>query len=119
MTEKQEVEIEIIKQMQAKNDKSLIKNESHLIVGQVKAENITREHTNIASSLSRSIAFNISDERSSKFGYDMLCGLSEGNFLDRLNAWIDWYNNWLQGDTSSVDEERDGVWVPAIPLENI
>ncbi len=78
---------------------------------------IDKESMKKASSLAMSIAQHVSDERSSKFGYDMMCGLVQGDFVDRLNAWIDWYNNHMQGDTSSIDSERDGVWVPAIALK--
>lgn len=76
---------------------------------------ISKEAIEVASKLAQSIAVNISDERSAKFGYDMMKGIISGNYVKRLNAWIEWYNNHMQGDTDSVEEERDGVWVPAIP----
>lgn len=76
---------------------------------------ISKEAIEVASKLAQSIAVNISDERSAKFGYDMMKGMIFGNYVKRLNAWIGWYNNYMQGDTDSVEEERDGVWVPAIP----
>ena len=76
---------------------------------------VSVEAINAASSLAASISVNIDDERAAKFGYDMMKGIVSGNYVKRLNAWIDWYNNYMQGNTDSVDEERDGVWVPAIP----
>jgi hypothetical protein len=78
---------------------------------------IDKETIKIASTLAKDIALQVSDERSSKFGYDMMCGLVQGDFIDRLNAWIDWYNGHLQGNTSAVDANRDGVWVPAIEFK--
>lgn len=76
---------------------------------------INKEAIDAASKLAQSIAVNVSDERSAKFGYDMMKGIISGNYIKRLNAWIDWYNNYMEGNRDSVDEERDGVWVPAIP----
>ena len=76
---------------------------------------ISKEAIEVASKLAQSIAVNISDERSAKFGYDMMKGMLSDNYIKRLNAWIDWYNNYMEGNRDSVDEERDGVWVPAIP----
>ena len=76
---------------------------------------IYKDAVEVASQLAQSIAVNISDERSAKFGYDMMKGIISGNYIKRLNAWIDWYNNYMEGNRDSVDEERDGVWVPAIP----
>ena len=76
---------------------------------------ISKEAIEVALKLAHSIAVNISDERSTKFGYDMMKGMISGNYVKRLNAWIDWYNNYMEGNQDSVDEERDGIWVPAIP----
>lgn len=76
---------------------------------------IYKDAVKVASQLAQSIAVNISDERSAKFGYDMMKGMLSDNYIKRLNAWIDWYNNYMEGNRDSVDEERDGVWVPAIP----
>jgi len=76
---------------------------------------IYKDAVEVASQLAQSIAVNISDERSAKFGYDMMKGMLSDNYIKRLNAWIDWYNNYMEGNRDSVDEERDGVWVPAIP----
>lgn len=58
------------------------------------------------------IATTISDERASKFGYDMLHGLIEGDADERYDAWIDW----MEDPDMGCDTERNGVWVPAIPL---
>lgn len=76
---------------------------------------IYKDAVEVASQLAQSIAVNISDERYAKFGYDMMKGMLSDNYIKRLNAWIDWYNNYMEGNRDSVDEERDGVWVPAIP----
>lgn len=76
---------------------------------------ISAEAIEVASNMAHAIAVNVDDERSAKFGYDMMKGMLSGNYVKRLNAWIDWYNNYMQGNHDSVDEERDGVWVPAIP----
>jgi hypothetical protein len=76
---------------------------------------ISKDAVEVASKLAQSIAVNISDERAAKFGYDMMKGIISGNYTKRLNAWIEWYNNYMEGNRDSVDEERDGVWVPAIP----
>ena len=72
---------------------------------------ISKEAIEVASNLAQSIAVNIDDERSSKFGYDMMKGIIAGNYVKRLNAWIDWYNNYMQGNKDSVDEEAGGAEV--------
>jgi hypothetical protein len=46
-------------------------------------------------------------ERAEKCGYDLFMGLSQGDAEKRYEAWIDYLN---------TDTQRDGVWVPAIPL---
>lgn len=52
------------------------------------------------------------DERSSKCGYDLMMGLVKGDSEDRYDAWI----RYLGEKDDHTDEERDGIWVPAIPL---
>lgn len=41
---------------------------------------ISKNAIEVASSLAQSIAVNISDERSAKFGYDMMNGIISGNY---------------------------------------
>lgn len=52
------------------------------------------------------------DERSSKCGYDLFMGIVKGDSKKRYDAWIDY----LKEVDSHTDEERDGVWVPAMSL---
>lgn len=51
------------------------------------------------------------DERASKCGYDLFMGLVKDNINDRHDAWI----RFLGETDDHTDEERDGIWVPAIP----
>lgn len=66
--------------------------------------------------LIQKVSQEISDERGSKCGYDLMMGLVAGNHGDRAKAWEDYLeqHKTKQGHT---DTERDGVWVPAIPLK--
>lgn len=66
--------------------------------------------------LVKKIAMTVSDERSSKCGYDLLMGLQKGDVDKRLKAWEEFLADKQAGKSDFVDEERDGVWVPAIPL---
>ena len=58
------------------------------------------------------------DERASKCGYDIMMGLTSDietyNDEARAKAWEDWLEQ--DPDEPCDDEERDGVWVPAIPM---
>lgn len=73
------------------------------------------------------IAQNVSDERAAKFGYDILNGIAEGNVIDRYEAWVDWWKprqkhleqhgNLTNFVIDECDAERNGVWVPAIPMK--
>ena len=83
----------------------------------MKTLKVSKDALTVSISLAQEIAINVSDERSAKFGYDIMNGIIQGNHVDRLNAWIEWYNNYMQGNRDSVDEERNGVWVPAIPIK--
>lgn len=65
--------------------------------------------------LIRKIAQEISDERAAKCGYDLMLGLAAGNSEDRAKAWETYLVD-LKNNNSTCDEERDGVWVPAIPV---
>lgn len=64
--------------------------------------------------LVRYICQNISDERGSKCGYDLLMGIEENNAEDRYGAWV----LSLKEKDSKVDTLRNGVWVPAIPIKS-
>jgi len=55
-----------------------------------------------------------SDERGSKCGYDLVGGILAGDFDGRLKAWERHLGCVARGDTIFTDEERDGIWVPAI-----
>jgi hypothetical protein len=78
--------------------------------------NVKKAYLEVALRVSESIAKDIGNERSSKFGYDMLNGIKEGNPIARLNAWIEWYNNQMSSsDNGDTEEERNGIWAPAIP----
>ena len=61
--------------------------------------------------LMANIATQRSEERAAKCGYDIMHGLLEGNYQERYDVWVDWF----KGDDETT-EERNGVWVPAIPL---
>lgn len=61
------------------------------------------------------IALQCGDERAAKAGYDLFGGLITRNALARLKAW----QAYLVADKEGgalAEEERDGVWVPAISL---
>lgn len=62
--------------------------------------------------LVREVATQKGDERASKCGYDLFCGLATGNAEKRYDAWI----RFLKEKDDHTDSNRDGVWVPAIPL---
>jgi len=63
--------------------------------------------------LTREVAEKKNDERAAKCGYDLLMGLARGDADERAKAWKDW----LEDDSGSETTcERDGVWVPAVPL---
>jgi len=59
-----------------------------------------------------SVAREKGDERASKLGYDLFMGMVKGDSEKRYDAWI----GYLKEIDDHIDEERDGVWVPAIPL---
>lgn len=50
------------------------------------------------------------DKKAAKCGYDLMCGIDEGNADERAKAWRDSLNG------NDNNEERNGIWVPAIPL---
>lgn len=58
----------------------------------------------------------VGDERGSKCGYDLLRGLEKGDAPDRYEAWIGYINE-VKKKEGHTDTERDGVWVPAIPVK--
>ena len=64
----------------------------------------------------RQVAHEHGDERSSKCGYDLMMGLVNGNAEDRFRAWKGWLENGGAGARTSTTEQRDGCWVPAVPL---
>lgn len=66
--------------------------------------------------LIRKVAQEVNDERASKCGYDLMMGLEKGNHKNRAEAW-ERYINELKDNDSHTDEERDGCWVPAIPVK--
>ena len=61
--------------------------------------------------LIKEVAIAKGDERASKCGYDLMCGIDEGNVDERIKAW----KKALHGE-DNTQQERNGVWVPAIPL---
>lgn len=65
--------------------------------------------------LIKKVAQEVNDERASKCGYDLMMGLQKGNHKDRAKAW-ERYLVEVKNNEGHCDEERDGVWVPAIPL---
>lgn len=62
------------------------------------------------------IAAYTGEERASKCGYDLLRGIEKGNAEDRYQAWI-CYIKEIKNKEGHTDTERDGVWVPAIPVK--
>ena len=67
--------------------------------------------------LVRRVARKVNDERASKCGYDIMMGLSKGDVEDRVEAWEDFLKDYPNGIGCSTQAERDGAWVPAIPLK--
>ena len=68
----------------------------------------------VYATLIKNIAQKYGDERASKCGYDLMLGLEYGNIDDREVAWERYLAE--EKDSSHTDEERNGVWVPSIPL---
>ena len=66
--------------------------------------------------LIREVAQKQDDERASKCGYDLLIGLASGDVDDRVRAWRAWLDA-PDSPAGHVQEQRDGVWVPAIPMK--
>lgn len=64
--------------------------------------------------LIREVTKSRGDERAAKCGYDLMCGLEEGNADDRARAWK--YYLKQPADGPQTDGLRNGVWVPAIFL---
>ena len=75
---------------------------------------ISRKKFKLYANLIKRVAVEKNDERASKCGYDILMGLAgEGKKVkDRVNAW----ERFLKEKTIHTEEERNGVWVPAISL---
>lgn len=63
------------------------------------------------------ISLYINDERASKMGYDMIMGLISDNAEDRLEAWENYVKQIETGNNNFCDTQRDGCWVPAIPIK--
>ena len=72
--------------------------------------------SNEFANLVKTVAQNAGDERGAKCGYDLLMGLEQGDVEDRARAWIGWLRDKNRGD-ATTETERNGVWVPAIPLK--
>ena len=66
-------------------------------------------------SLIREVSVKKNDERAAKCGYDLLMGLAKGDVDDRAVAWYDWLQD-SDGPSGTTQEQRDGAWVPAIPV---
>ena len=65
--------------------------------------------------LIRKVCLEVNDERGSKCGYDLMMGMTKYDANLRAKAWEEFLKEHAGGDNvDSVDEERDGVWVPAI-----
>ena len=76
---------------------------------------ISRKKFKLYANLIKKVAVEKNDERASKCGYDILMGLAGedgGKVKDRVKAW----ERFLTEKTMHNEEERNGVWVPAIPL---
>lgn len=70
---------------------------------------------NTSISLLESISKNIGNDWAVKFSHDMLNGINEENPIERLNAWINWYNKFLVAPmTEFYWEERNGITVPTL-----
>lgn len=76
---------------------------------------ISRKKFKLYADLIQRVATQKNNERASKCGYDIFMGLAgEGKKVkDRVNAW----ERFLKEKTMHNEEERNGVWVPAIPLK--
>jgi len=64
--------------------------------------------------LIRDVARTASEERAAKCGFDLMCGLAAGDSDKRENSWKAYLVNYVKGQSITEEEERDGVWVPAI-----
>jgi hypothetical protein len=65
--------------------------------------------------LIRSVAQHCTEERGCKCGHDLIMGLVKGDHLDRALAW-ERYLKEVKNNTGHTETNRDGAWVPAIPL---
>ena len=65
--------------------------------------------------LIKRVALEVNDERASKCAYDCLLQWEQGHLSETMKVWekfiLDHKNNLPQTQT-----QRNGVWVPAIPL---
>jgi hypothetical protein len=68
-----------------------------------------------AAALIKDIQTNLNSARSSSMGYDIIHGMIEGNVDIRLKAWEEWYQS-VKNNKGVVEEERNGIFVPAISL---
>jgi hypothetical protein len=63
--------------------------------------------------LTRKIAEEVNDERSSKCGYDLFMGIKTGNVEQRIKAWNRYLVECKNGE-AHVSGWRDDIWVPAL-----
>lgn len=62
--------------------------------------------------LIQKVALEFGDERAAKCGYDLFNGMANGTIKKRIKAWENYLREGKNG--SHTDEQRDGVWVPAV-----
>lgn len=67
--------------------------------------------------LVKTISQFVSDERGAKCGYDLWMGYCKGDLEARYKAWIRYLGE-CRDKEDHCDAQRDGVWVPAIMLDN-
>jgi hypothetical protein len=54
------------------------------------------------------------EERAATCGYDLMRGIVEGDDKKRAAAWAAWLKQ--PEGAVKIQEQRDGVWVPSIPI---
>jgi len=70
---------------------------------------------NECAALIREVAQTVNDERASKCGYDLMLALKTDSVDDYMVAWRRYIKEHKSNEPHN-DEQRNGVWVPAIPL---
>ncbi len=74
-----------------------------------------KQYRKAITDLVRQISLEISDERASKCAYDCLMQWDSGYLDETILAWQGYIQE-VKSKSGHCETQRNGVWVPAIPL---